>query len=183
MRQQDIEAVLANQIMMWEQYTEAKWSPGDDQVLCELKPGIMPDGRPCRGMIKAKSRKDAADQWFTYVRAQYDARKNEQEAEASRRAEASRTSRAAEDAAAGVDGGGGEDGETINVGPESSVEDIIKAQVAAIGRSIDVLTAELEKAAAIKQALIAKLERRKRDRAKAIAALKAATRASAADAS
>jgi hypothetical protein len=167
-----VQTILSNQLMLWEQCTKMEWVD-KDTVKCELVEGIMPDGAVCRGLIKCKSRRDAADQWFNYVRSQYDARTAEQEAKAAQRAEASRASGGEKDPAPGVDGGDKTPAEASVQDSETSVEDILQSKVAAIGRSIidytAARTAKMDELALLDARLISL----RNQRAKAVAAIKA----------
>ena len=173
--QKEIDSVLANEILMWERYTDQEWHPGGGEVTCTLKPGIMPDDNPCRGLIKAKSKLSAAKTWYDFVRGQYDARTAKQEAEAAQRAETSRTSSGEEDRPAKRHGGSKVTPEEALQASETPVEKLLETKIASLGRSIASFEKEIERKVAEVGRLESSLSNLKLQKAKAIAAYKAMT--------
>lgn len=163
---------LSDEMGLWEKYTKKEPRP-DGAVLATLHDGIMPDGKPCTGLLKAPNRLALVQMWGNYVRRQISERENEQEAQAARRAEA-------------LDVGGGdaapaprgperspEPAQEARPASEESLEALLKSKVASCSRLVASYSSEVEAATQRLNELRAAKREAERERRRAIAALKA----------
>jgi hypothetical protein len=166
-----IEDALSSDVGLWSKWTTTA-DNGDGSVRAELADGIMPDGRPCAGVIRGKSKAEAVGQWFTYVRGQYDARSQRQEAAAIERAETLRASGGGETAAPGELGDGKGPAQADPQAREASLEEVVESKIVAIGRRLPAVEEQIAAAASRLAGLNAERDSLLTERAKATKVLK-----------
>lgn len=133
-----IEAILANDMVLWNSYTEKFEEPASQRVRARLKDGIMPDGKPCIGSLEGRPMQ-MVQMWCQFVRGEFDARKDRQEAESLKRAEAHAGSGGEEAQSPGVDGARPSSTTGDLSAPQDGVEGVLESKVAALDRHVAAL--------------------------------------------
>jgi hypothetical protein len=135
-RAERAEIVMSKDVGLLEHHTIREQT--SDGLKLTLKEDIMPDGKPCVAVLQGVTKLDGkvVQTWFNYVRGEYDARENKQEAEAAQRKEASRTGGGGAHTGPVLHGGSSVATEAAVQEREASVEAILQAKIASTSRSI-----------------------------------------------
>jgi hypothetical protein len=170
----EVETILSSgSVMLFEKHTAKTRKP--DGLLLTLVDGVMPDGRPCMAMMQGSKKPDLTmlENWYGYVRGEFDARKDRQEAEALSRAEARPVdSGAVSTAAERPSPSPVPDAEPVPAS-EATVEEILESKIASLGRLIAKREGAYREAAARLKDMEREVAAAVKERKQAIAALKA----------
>jgi len=167
------EVMSCGDVLLWERHT-TKIPRGDGSLECRLVEGVMPDGKPCVAAFQAGYKpRVAIEQWYNFVKGEYDAREAKQEAEAAQRKEASGAGGNRTDPASRVYGGSEIPTPQAIQDRQASVEALLESKIADISRSFSRVEDQIAATVAALKVLETDRDALKRERIKVVAAMRA----------
>jgi hypothetical protein len=158
-------------LLLWERHTHK--TPTAKGLVARLVEGVMPDGKPCEATFEGYKPKDMIVAWHQFVKGEYDARTNRQEAAALKRAEAPRASSSRKDDTPVLLGGSEVATPQADKARQESVESILESKVADLSRSIARVETQIEATMGALHSLEAERDGLKKQRLKAVTAIRA----------
>jgi len=164
------EAMSCGDMNLWERHTAREPQP-DGSLICTL----MAEGAP---VVRAKFERGSKprvmiEQWYNHVRSTVDAWENEQTAKAAKRAEAPRAGGERKDETPVIHGGSEVATPQADKARQESVESILESKVADLGRSVALVEAQIAATLGALKSLESERDALKKQRQKAVAAIRA----------